>query len=127
MTARDRQIGFLLDNNCPDSIKRFLTDRGYDAHLVRDVMADDTPDPAVADFAVRNELILITLDKDFHQQKYLKPRYDGLMRLSFAVPPPTALTRLEVQIERLEREFHLCNPGARFTFVIGKDKIIINC
>ena len=101
--------------------------RGHRVRLVREEMADDTPDPLVADFAVRNALILVTFDRDFNQQRYQKPRYDGLMRLGFAVPEPWALGRLEAQIDRLERELAALQRGERFTFVIGRDRVYIHC
>lgn len=55
---------FLLDNDVPDTVARVLTEVGREVLLMRDVMAPRSSDSAVLDYAVANQLMLITCNRD---------------------------------------------------------------
>ena len=55
---------FLLDNDVPDTVQRVLSEAGHDVLLLRHVMSEKSSDTAVLDYAVANELILITCNRD---------------------------------------------------------------
>ncbi len=55
---------FLLDNDVPDTIQRVLSEAGHHALLLRQVISGKSSDSAVLDYAVANELILITCNRD---------------------------------------------------------------
>ena len=55
---------FLLDNDVPDTVARVLTEAGHEVLLLRDVIAPRASDAAVLDYAVANQLMLITCNRD---------------------------------------------------------------
>jgi predicted nuclease of predicted toxin-antitoxin system len=57
-------VRFLLDNDVPDTIARVLSEARHDVLLLRLVMSKKSSDSAVFDYAVANELILITCNRD---------------------------------------------------------------
>jgi predicted nuclease of predicted toxin-antitoxin system len=57
-------VRFLLDNDVPDTVGRVLAEAGHEVSLLRDVMAPRSSDSAVLDYAVANELMLITCNRD---------------------------------------------------------------
>jgi predicted nuclease of predicted toxin-antitoxin system len=71
--ARFSVIRFLLDNNVPDSVARYLRERGHDVELVRDVMAADAKDPVVAVAAIKSNRVLVSWDRDFDHQRFQQP------------------------------------------------------
>lgn len=59
MSERVR-LRLLVDENVPGSVVTFLTDRGHDVKLVRELFAAGTPDPVVEMAAARQGMILLT-------------------------------------------------------------------
>ena len=55
---------FLLDNDVPDTVARVLLEAGHSVVLLGQVMPKKSWDPAVLDYAVANELVLITCNRD---------------------------------------------------------------
>lgn len=120
-----RIIAFLADNNVPDSICDYLTTRGHDVTRVRDALAADTADPVIAEAAIRDGQVLISWDKDFNAQRYMRPRLAALQRVAFCCSYPEALARIEVVIGRLEYEVSKSTTECPLLFRIGKDRIQI--
>jgi predicted nuclease of predicted toxin-antitoxin system len=71
---------FFIDQNVPDSVGRFLAERGYEVVLLRERIPTDSPDALVAAVAEANNAILVTFDPDF---KALASRI-GIGRRRFA-------------------------------------------
>jgi predicted nuclease of predicted toxin-antitoxin system len=57
-------VRFLLDNDVPDAVARVLSEAGHDVLLLRHVMSRKSSDAAVLDYAVANDLVLITCNRD---------------------------------------------------------------
>ena len=69
---------FLVDNQLPVALARFLSARGCDCNHVIDVGSASATDSAIWHFANRNELIVVSKDEDF---LYLATRPEGKARL----------------------------------------------
>lgn len=98
-------IRFLLDNNVPDSVARYLRDRGHDVELVRDNMAADAKDPVVAMAAIRSQRVLISWDRDFNHQRFQQPRFASLSRIGMSCPEPEGVERIAQLIDVIEFTF----------------------
>ena len=69
---------FLLDENIPMSVFRFLSGRGHDVEFIRDLIPEGSVDPLVAFVAEEEEAILVSNDGDFQK---IAPRIpDGQKR-----------------------------------------------
>lgn len=55
----------LIDAQLPPGLCRWLESQGVDAEHVGDVLGGQTPDAAIAEYAVANALVLLTKDDDF--------------------------------------------------------------
>jgi len=73
---------FLIDASLPRSAADLLRRLGHDATDVRDAGMRDAPDNAIADYAKRNHLVLITRDFDLADIRNYPPRlYEGILVL----------------------------------------------
>lgn len=115
---------FLTDANVPDSVGAYLVDRGHDVVRVRDIMAADAKDPVVAEAAMQSDRILISWDKDFNHQRFLKERYRELNRIGFSCPEPHGATRLDEVIDLVEFAFERAN-GLPLALKIASDKVLV--
>jgi predicted nuclease of predicted toxin-antitoxin system len=71
-------MNFLLDENIPMSVFRFLVGRGYNVEFIRDLIPEGSVDPLVAFVAEDEGAILVTNDGDFQS---IAPRIpDGQKR-----------------------------------------------
>ncbi len=61
-------IRFLIDENVPRSVARFLEDRGHEVLLVRDQLTPGVEDPIIVAYAHQIGAIVITLNR-----KHFKP------------------------------------------------------
>lgn len=118
-------IPFLADNNCPESVIRYLTDRSHDVVRVRDIMPADSPDPVVAQAAMQADRVLIGWDKDFTHQRFLAPRFKKLSRIGFSCLEENGAARLEALIDLVEGEASRRTKDTPMVIKIGKDKIQI--
>jgi predicted nuclease of predicted toxin-antitoxin system len=57
-------VRFLLDNDVPDTVARVLTEARHDVLLLRHVMSEQSSDRVVFEYAVANELVLISCNRD---------------------------------------------------------------
>ncbi len=119
------QFRFLTDHNVPDSVGNKLVLLGQDVVRLRDVMAADAKDPVVATAAIADNRILVSWDRDFNQQRFMSPRFDGLSRLSMSGQEMGGAARIEevfdVIIFALRRA-----KGAPITIRVGEGKIQIH-
>ena len=56
---------FLVDNQLPTALARFLTSRGVECRHVLDLDLDGASDAAIWEYANRNDCIIISKDEDF--------------------------------------------------------------
>lgn len=117
-------LNFFTDVNVPDSVGAFLLARGHDVVKVRDVMAIDTKDPIIAEAAMQADRILISWDKDFNHQRFLKPRFRDLNRIGFSCPEPDGADRLAEIIDLVEFAFER-SGGSPVALKVGSDKLLI--
>jgi len=94
---------------------------------VRDVMAADSADLVVAEAAMRAGRVLVSWDKDFHQQRFLKPRFKSLHRIAFCCPETEGPQRLRAMIDRVEYEYTKATEANPLLLKIGRDRILIRC
>jgi predicted nuclease of predicted toxin-antitoxin system len=58
-------VKFLVDNQLPAALARWLASRGYDAMHVLDVGLADATDRAILNYAISNESVVVSKDEDF--------------------------------------------------------------
>jgi predicted nuclease of predicted toxin-antitoxin system len=58
-------VKFLVDNQLPAALARFLASRGVDCQHVLDVDLSEASDAEIWDHASRNDCIVISKDEDF--------------------------------------------------------------
>src|SRR6266404_7735317 len=58
-------MSFFIDQNVPDSVRRFLLRCGHETVFLRERIPTESPDSLVAAVAENNEAILVTFDPDF--------------------------------------------------------------
>lgn len=56
---------FLVDNQLPTALARFLASRGVDCRHVLDLGLRDATDTAIWEYASRNDCVVISKDEDF--------------------------------------------------------------
>jgi len=56
---------FLIDAQLPPALARWLLDRGYDAKHVYDCFPDSTTDTEIWNYALQNNIVIISKDQDF--------------------------------------------------------------
>lgn len=90
----DGALKFLTDQNVPEDVVRCLVDRGHVASRVRDEMAANSTDPIVAMAAINAGRILVSWDRDFGHQRFMKPRIFALEPDRFLLPGACRLQAL---------------------------------
>lgn len=85
---------FLCDQNVPEPLSVFLIEEGQDVVRSKDVVGENAKDPVVAKFAIEHKRILVSWDRDFGQQRFMAPRFEGLARIGFSCPEPLAVDRI---------------------------------
>jgi predicted nuclease of predicted toxin-antitoxin system len=58
-------VKFLVDNQLPTALARFLASRGVDCQHVLDIELGGATDAAIWDYANRNDCVVISKDEDF--------------------------------------------------------------
>ena len=59
---------FLVDAQLPPSLAAALREGGYDAVALREVGLRDAEDPVIWQYALQNEMAIITKDEDFAER-----------------------------------------------------------
>ena len=99
------KLDLFLDNNVPDSIGDYLQSRGHSVFWQRAHIPADSPDPIVATTAMEAGRILVTQDKDFNNQRFMKERYAHLSRISLVGPAHTLLAAVKEHIDLIEYQW----------------------
>lgn len=103
----------LIDEMVPQSVTDFLSGRGHEVLLVRDVLLPGTPDAVVASVGDRHGLIVVTWNnKDFRPLADRAPHgtrnaFRNLGRISFKCPEPRGLERIAKVIRHIELEYDI--------------------
>jgi predicted nuclease of predicted toxin-antitoxin system len=58
-------VTFLVDNQLPQALVRFLVSRGHKAEHVLDLGMDEANDQAIWDYAGKKRCVIVTKDEDF--------------------------------------------------------------
>ena len=101
---------FLLDNQLPAALAKFLVSRGHDARHVLDIGLDKASDTEVWKYAAANSLTLITKDEDFLQRASQPgaPVQVVWVRLGNC-RKPALLAAFESVLPQLETALQACN------------------
>lgn len=65
---------FLVDESVTRKIRQWLKSKGFETINVFDTYLKSTKDTVVADYAVKNNLVIITLDTDYAQIYHNLPK-----------------------------------------------------
>lgn len=79
----------------PELLCKWLEARGAYVERSRDAVGQDAEDPVVARYAIDKALVLVSWDRDFTQQRFMKQRYMGLKRIGYSCPEPMAVERTD--------------------------------
>lgn len=111
------------------SVANALIERGHDAVLVRDRLAQDAPDPLVATAAVEDGRVLVSHDNDMRRiERKLSPahreRFPSLSRLMLCLPEPVAAARLVAFLPIIELDFEIAtNAGTAMMFEVCERRV----
>lgn len=119
-------LGFLTDQNVPEDVFHYLAKRRHHVARVRDTMPANSPDHIVAKAAMDAGLVLVSWDKDFNHQCFMKPSYASLSRIGFSCPEPEGAKRLSEVMDLIEFAFRRAN-GAPVRITIAAGKVLIRC
>ena len=94
---------FLGDENISPRSVAFLQDLGFDAVHAREVGLKGKSDEEVMEFALKEERVLLTLDRDFADVRNYPPgTHNGIIRMRLAFSSPQAVnTCLEMLLRQL--------------------------
>lgn len=122
------RMHLIIDNNVPDSVAQKFRERGHQVDLVRDILAADSPDQLIAEYANQVRAILVTCDKDFKQiakriPAGMKTRFSRLSRISLSCFEPRAAARVEEEFETIELVYAQAQKTAdKRIFIIIQDR-----
>jgi predicted nuclease of predicted toxin-antitoxin system len=100
----------LCDENLPQSVANYLTERGHNVSYVRDLFLGGTPDAIIAAVADKNGWIVVTCDRDYRQiaariPKGGKAALKRMGRISLRCHPAHAVLKTQEHIELIEFEY----------------------
>src|ERR1035437_322798 len=96
---------WLVDNNVPRGVTKLPLDLGHDATEVRQVLAHNAPDSAIAAYAAAEGFVLVTHDRGLARRCLLA----GIPYLWLGTPEPQARTECERRFLPLKKPL----PGGR--------------
>jgi hypothetical protein len=107
------KLHFFTDANVPDQVGVYLRGRGHSVHVLRKHMPQDAPDSVVGMAALQAGRILVTQDKDFNSQRFMKDKFAGLSRLSLVGPGATLRDAVREHMHLIEAQWaHKVQTGA---------------
>ena len=112
---------WLGDNNVPRGATKLLLDLGRDATEVRQVLADNAPDSAVAAYAAAEGLVLVTHDRGLVRRCLLA----GIPHLWLRTPEPRDEDRIREALPAIEEAFAQGSVrvvASQRTVTMGRDK-----
>ena len=122
-----KQLEFIFDENISPIVKDYFIAKGYKCESVRELMKGEI-DSVIGEYALKNNKIIITLDKDFGQIFSNMGISVILMRLKNALPQRIIfylenffLTRPDLKKEELPRLFVITEKKIRERGSQGKN------
>ncbi len=113
----------LIDENVPNSVADFFSQRGHIVQFVRDVLPAGSPDPVVAKVGDRLSAIVVTWDRDF--ESIVKRIPDGnknafrrLGRISFRCREPKGRELLSRWIDMIEFHYAQARQQTNFRMIV---------
>jgi predicted nuclease of predicted toxin-antitoxin system len=92
---------WLVDNNVPRGVTTLLLDLGHEAAEVRQSLADNAPDSAVAAYAAAEGLVVVTHDRGLARRCQLA----GIPHLWLRTPEPQDEDRIQEALPAIEEAF----------------------
>ena len=92
---------WLVDNNVPHGVTTLLVDMGHQAVEVRQALADNAPDSAVAAYAAAESFVLVTHDRGLARRCLLA----GTPHLWLRTPEPQDVDRIREALSDVEEAF----------------------
>jgi len=80
-----KQLEFLFDENISTIVKDHFFERGYNCESVKEIM-EGVKDSVIGEYALKNNKIIVTLDKDFGEIFFNIGASVILLRLRNAMP-----------------------------------------
>ncbi len=116
-------IPFFQDENVPQSVADWLTQRGHVMTRVVDLIPPGSPDTLVTQVAEANGLVILTYDRDFLQRQHSQAA--SMLVLDFK-PPTRALNSLHTVIELIEAHYQWCrNQGRRYAAALTRTRYTV--
>jgi predicted nuclease of predicted toxin-antitoxin system len=112
---------WLVDNNVPRGVTTLLLDLGHEATEVRQALADNAPDSAVAAYAEAESFVLVTHDRGLATRCLLA----GIPHLWMRTPEPQDEDRIRGALLAIEEAFAQGSVrvvASRRTLTIRRDK-----
>jgi predicted nuclease of predicted toxin-antitoxin system len=129
LRARTPILPLFLDESVPASVGRFFEAGGHSVAYLEDEIPRGSPDPLVAEVAVRNDAILVAIDKDMRQiakrHGIGSTRFKRLHLLQFRCSGPQAIHRAKEAHSLIQHEWEVAAAKAarRFWVEIGSEYI----
>jgi hypothetical protein len=110
-------IRFFIDHCVPGSVPGVLRDAGHEVILLRERIAQDSPDPLVAAVSEMNGAVLVSLDSDFRSlapriPRGQRQRFRKLSRVGLRCRAPRCAQRLSVALSLIEHEWTVAQESA---------------
>jgi predicted nuclease of predicted toxin-antitoxin system len=94
-------VKWLIDNNVPHGVTTLLLDLGHEAVEVRQALADNASDLAVAAYAAAESFVLVTHDRGLARRCLLA----GIPHLWLRTPEPQDADRIREVLPAIEEAF----------------------
>ena len=125
LTPRKLILRLFLDEGAPRSVGLFFKENGHDVTYMQDEMARGSPDLLVSEVALRNNAILVAVDRDMKRiasrHGIWSSRFRRLHLLQFLCLEPQAVHRLREALSLVEHEWEIAQRkvARRFWVEIG--------
>lgn len=111
------RIPFFLDHCVPDSVGRVLKEAGHEVILLREWIAQDSPDQLVARMSEANGAVLVSIDSDYKQIAPRIPvgarqRFRKLSRIALCCNEPQAANRIKIALTLIEHEWAIAQDSS---------------
>lgn len=125
MKSTATALRLFLDEGAPKSVGTFFADKGHDVISLGEAIERSSPDTLVAEVALRNNAVLVAVDKDMRQIARRHgiggTRYKRLNLLQFLCSQPQSIHRVAEAYSLIEHEWVVAQKKAsrRFWVEIG--------
>lgn len=85
----------IIDENIPKDVKEWLSKKGFETVTVSKLLLKSAKDQVIAEYAAKNKMAIITLDKGFAQLYRTFQKGTPLTVLIIKANPPTPINIIE--------------------------------